>query len=107
MSRAALVTRANELFGTGKVAEMSAADADMAHEMPRAGCPAEPDGPDSVWANKRARQAAAREQVARGERSPASCFLIPPALAQAATVVHRVLAFDDDQQSQPHKDIAK
>ena len=49
---------------------------------------------DDVLATaKRERQALARAQVAAGQRTQESLFLIAPEVAKAATVRHRVLSF--------------
>ncbi len=48
---------------------------------------------DVLVAAKRERQALARTQVAEGQRTQESMFLIPPEAAKAATVRHRVLSF--------------
>jgi len=48
---------------------------------------------DVLAAAKRERQALARAQVAEGQRTQESMFLIAPEVAKAATVRHRVLSF--------------
>ena len=48
---------------------------------------------DVLAAAKRERQALARAQVAAGQRTQESMFLISPEVAKAATVRHRVLSF--------------
>ena len=49
---------------------------------------------DTIWAEKRARQAKSRLLVESGARTQESMFFIAPSIARSAVVLHRVLSFD-------------